>query len=57
MQTRFELSNKHVDIKADDDFLYVDLGPGKNKLKIAFKDLQAVVRFIIQKIKDMKSAD
>ena len=57
MQTRFELSNKYVDIKADDDFLYVDLGPGKNKLKIAFKDLQAVVRFIIQKIKDMKSAD
>lgn len=57
MQTRFELSNKHVDIKADDEFLYVNLGSGKNKLKIAFKDLQVVVRFIIQKIKDMKSAD
>lgn len=57
MQTRFELSNKYVDIKADDEFLYVDLVSGKSKLKISIEDVQAIIRFMIQKIQRLSNAD
>ena len=57
MQTRFELSNKYVDIKADDEFLYVDLVSGKSKLKISIEDVQAIIRFMIHKIQRLSNAD
>lgn len=49
MDTRFEINIKKVGVKGDDSALYVYLD-GKLVLKLAYKDIEATVMFLIKKV-------